>query len=72
MIGGGKLQYAAYVNEVSDTELEKYKEDVDKKTTTSLITEQLVDKTTVTEALTLGVALKLRYELRYVSASDFD
>ena len=43
-----------------------------KKTTTSLITEQLVDKTNVTEAVTLGGALKLRYELRYVSASDFD
>lgn len=71
-LGGGKFQYAAYVNEVSDAELEKYKEDVDKKTTTSLITEQLVDKTTVTEAVTLGGALKLRYELRYVSASDFD
>lgn len=71
-LGGGKFQYAAYVNEVSGAELEKYKEEVDKKTTTSLITEQLVDKTTVTEAITLGGALKLRYELRYVSASDFD
>lgn len=71
-LGGGKFQYAAYVNEVSDAELEKYKEDVDKKTTTSLITEQLVDKTTVAEAITLGGALKLRYELKYVSASDFD
>ncbi len=60
-LGGGKFQYAAYVNEVSDAELEKYKEDVDKKTTTSLITEQLVDKTTVAEAITLGGALKLRY-----------
>lgn len=71
-LGGGKFQYAAYVNEVSEAELEKYKEDIDKKTTTSLITEQLVDKTNVTEAVTLGGALKLRYELRYVSASDFD
>lgn len=71
-LGGGKFQYAAYVNEVSDAELEKYKEDVDKKTTTSLITEQFVDKTTVAEAITLGGALKLRYELKYVSASDFD
>ena len=71
-LGGGKYQYAAYVNEVSEAELEKFKEDIDKKTTTSLITEQLVDKTNVTEAVTLGGALKLRYELRYVSASDFD
>lgn len=71
-LGGGKFQYAAYVNEVSDAELEKFKEEVDKKTTTSLITEPLVDKTTVTEAVMFGGALKLRYELRYVSASDFD
>lgn len=71
-LGGGKYQYAAYINEVSEAELEKYKEDVDKKTTTALINEQLVDKTTVTEAVTLGGALKLRYELRYVSANDFD
>lgn len=65
-LGGGKFQYAAYVNEVSDAELEKYKEDVDKKTTTSLITEQLVDKTTVAEAITLGGALKLRYGYVYL------
>lgn len=71
-LGGGKFQYAAYVNEVSDAELEKFKAEIDKKTTTSLITEQLVDKKNVTEAVTLGGALKLRYELRYVSASDFD
>lgn len=71
-LGSGRYQYAAYVNEVSGAELEKFKEEVDKKTTTSLITEQLTDKTTVTEAVTLGGALKLRYELRYVSASDFD
>ena len=71
-LGGGKFQYAAYVNEVSEAELEKFKDDVDKKTTTSLITEQLVDKTTVSEAVALGGALKLRYELKYVSANDFD
>lgn len=71
-LGGGKFQYAAYINEVSEVELEKFKEDVDKKTTTSLIMEQLTDKTTVTEAVTLGGALRLRYELKYVSANDFD
>ena len=31
-LGAGKFQYAAYVNEVSDAELEKFKEDVDKRT----------------------------------------
>ena len=71
-LGGGKFQYAAYVNEVSEAELEKFKVEVDKKTTTSLINEQLVDRTTVTEAISFGGALKLRYELRYVSANDFD
>lgn len=71
-LGGGKFQYNAYVNEVSGAELDKFKAEIDRKTTSSLITEQLPDKTTVTDAITLGGALKLRYELRYVSSSDFD
>ena len=71
-LGGGKFQYNAYVNEVSGAELDKYKEEIDRRTTTYLITEQLVDKTSVTDAITLGGALKLRYELRFVSATDFD
>lgn len=71
-LGNGKFQYNAYVNEVSGAELDKVKEDIDRKTTSALITEQLTDRTTVTDALTLGGAMKLRYELKYVSASDFD
>lgn len=71
-LGGGKFQYNAYVNEVSGAELDKFKDEIDRKTTTSLITEQLIDKTSVTDAVTLGGALKLRYELRYASAADFD
>ena len=71
-LGNGKFQYNAYVNEVSGAELDKFKEDIDRKTTSALITEQLTDRTTVTDALTLGGALKLRYELKYVSATDFD
>lgn len=71
-LGNGKFQYNAYVNEVSGAELDKFKDEIDRKTTSSLITEQLADKTTVTDAITLGGALKLRYELKYVSASDFD
>ena len=71
-LGNGKFQYNAYVNEVSGAELDKFKEDIDRKTTSALITEQLTDRTTVTDALTLGGAMKLRYELKYVSASDFD
>ena len=71
-IGGDKYQYNAYINEVSGAELDKFKAEIDRKTTTSLISEQLVDRTTVTDAITLGGALRLRYELRYVSSTDFD
>lgn len=71
-LGSGKFQYNAYINEVSGAELDKFKAEIDRKSTTSLITEQLVDKTSVIDAITLGGALKLRYELRYVSSTDFD
>lgn len=71
-LGGGQFQYNAYVNEVSGAELDKFKEEIDKKTTTSLVTEVLTDKTTVTEAVSFGGAIKLRYEFKYVSANDFD
>ena len=71
-LGNGKFLYNAYVNEVSGAELDKFKEDIDRKTTSALITEQLSDRTTVTDAITFGGALKLRYELKYVSSSDFD
>lgn len=71
-LGGGKFQYNAYINEISSEELEKYKAEVDKKTTTALITEQLVDRTTIADSVTLSGALKLRYVLRYVSSVDFD
>lgn len=71
-LGGGKFQYNAYINEVSGDELERFKAEVDRKSTTSLITEQLADRSTVTEAVTLGGALKLRYVLKYVTESDFD
>lgn len=71
-LGGGKFQYNAYVNEVSGAELDKFKAEIDRKTTSSLITEQLTDRTTVADAIALGGALKLRYELRYVCGTDFD
>lgn len=71
-LGGGKFQYNAYINEVSGAELDKVKAEIDKKTTTSLITEQLVDKTVITDAVTFGGALKLRFILKYVSSTDFD
>lgn len=71
-LGGGKFQYCAYVNEVSGTDLKPFIDQIDKKTTTQLVTEELVDRTRITDAVALGGALKLRYELRYVSSTDLD
>lgn len=71
-IGADKFQYNAYINEVSGAELDKFKAEIDRKTTSSLISEQLIDRTTVAEAITLGGALKLRYEIKCVSSTDFD
>jgi hypothetical protein len=60
------------VNEVSGADLKPFLDQIDKKTTTQLVTEELVDRTRITDAITLGGALKLRYELRYVSSTDSD
>lgn len=46
-LGSGNFQYNAYINEVSGAELDKFKAEIDRKSTTSLITEQLVDKTSL-------------------------
>lgn len=72
-LGEGKIQYNAYINEATGAELEKYKKEIDDKDTSSLIHEPLNDDTSVAEALSFEEgALKLRYKLSYVSASDFD
>lgn len=72
-LGSGQFQYNAYINEVSGAELEKFMKDIDSKSTTSLITEQLNDTTTVCDALAIEKgAIKLRYEIKNVSSSDFD
>jgi hypothetical protein len=70
-LGGGKFQYCAYNNE-GDIDIKPFEEQIDRKSTTSFITEELDDKTHVTDAITIGGALKLRYELRHVSASDIE
>ena len=70
-IGGGKFQYAAYNNE-GEIDVTPFEEQIDKKSTSAFIVEELADRTRIVDAITLGGALKLRYELRYVSASDFD
>ncbi len=70
-LGGGKFQYAAYNNE-DEIDVTPFEEQIDKKSTSAFIIEELPDRTRIVDAITLGGALKLRYELRYVSASDFD
>lgn len=66
-LGGGRFQYSALVNVGDMAAVDKFKEEVKKKSTAALIEEgQLY------EAVSLGGALKLRYEMRYVSSSDFD
>lgn len=64
---GGKMQYSALVNSGDMVAIDKLKEELKKKSTSALVSEGQVS-----EAVTLGGALKLRYELRYVSSTDFD
>lgn len=66
-LGGGRFQYSALVNVGDMAAVDKFKEEVKKKSTASLIEEGQLN-----EAVSLGGALKLRYEMRYVSSSDFD
>lgn len=70
-LGGGKFQYAAYNNE-NEIDVKPFEDQIDKKSTSAFITEELTDRTRIVDAIMLGGALKLRYELRFVSASDFD
>lgn len=70
-LGGGKFQYAAYNNE-GEIDVKPFEEQIDRKSTSAFITEELVDRTRIVDAITLGGALKLRYELRFVSSSDFE
>lgn len=66
-LGGGKTQFSALVNSGDMAVIDKHREEIKRKTTSTIVNEGQVF-----EALTLGGALKLRYELRYVSSSDFD
>lgn len=71
-LGGEKYQYNAYITEINSEEIEKFKLEVDRKTTASLIVDPLQDQTTVANAISLDGSLKLRYSLICVSLSDFD
>ena len=70
-LGGGKFQYAAY-NHENEIDVTPFEEQIDRKSTSAFITEELADRTRIVDAISLGGALKLRYELRYVSSSDGD
>lgn len=70
-LGSGKFQYAAYNNE-GEVDVKPFEDQIDKKSTSAFITEELSDKTRIVDAIMLSGALKLRYELKYVSTSDFD
>lgn len=65
-LGGGMFQYSALINVGDMAAIDKFKEEVKRKTTSALINEGQLS-----EAVSLGGALKLRYEMRYVSSSDF-
>lgn len=66
-LGGGAMQYSAMVNAGDMAAIEKLKEEVKKKTTSSLITDGALSET-----MTLNGALKLRYRLEFASVSDFE
>ena len=70
-LGGGKFQYAAY-NHENEIDVTPFEEQIDRKSTSAFITEELADRTRIVDAISLGGSLKRRYELRYVSSSDFD
>lgn len=70
-LGGGKFQYAAYNNE-GEIDVKPFEDQIDGKSTSAFITEELVDRTRIVDAITLGGALKLRYKLHFVSSSDFE
>lgn len=66
-LGGGKFQYSALINIGDVAAIDKFKEEVKKKSTASLI-----DEGQLNEAVSLRGSLKLRYKMTYVSSSNFD
>ena len=71
-LGGGKIQYNAYINEVDSEDIEKIKTEIDKKTTSFFLTQQLNDGSLVSDSVTFDGAIKLRYEFKPVALNDFD
>ena len=71
-IGADKYQYNAYVNVVDTEDLNKFRKQIDARSTTSFVQEPLADKSTIESVFALGGALEQRFVLRHVSSSDFD
>lgn len=65
-LGGNRYQFSALINAGDMSAIENLKEDIQKKTTSALI-----DEGKISEAITLGGALKLRYVTKFVSSTDF-
>lgn len=63
---GGKTQYSALINATNAVELDKHKEEQRRKATS-----QLIHEADMESAISLGGALRLRYELHFASVSDF-
>lgn len=63
---GGKTQYSALINSGNVVEIDRQKEEQKKKSTSSLLQEA-----DMSLAISLTGPLRLRYEMRYVSYSDF-
>lgn len=63
---GGKTQYSALVNSANAAELEKEKRNQREKSTSQLLQEMDIES-----VFSLSGALRLRYELRFVSKTDF-
>lgn len=65
-MGGGKFQYSALVNVGDNAAIDKFKDEIRKKSTSTLVAEG-----DVASAISLGGALKLRYAMRCASSNDF-
>ena len=63
---GGKTQYSAMINTTNIAELEKEKAKLKQKTTS-----QLIQEANMSSAFSFDGALRLRYDLHYVSKNDF-
>lgn len=72
-LGSGQFQYNAYINAVSEAELDKFKKNIDSKSTAALISEKLNDETSVEDAMEFdSEALTCRYAVQSVAVNTFN